>query len=373
MENNILTYLKWRHDLSFKQSSFNDIDALILARFSYMDLNDIINKPITIHDAYLEYVKTISKRQIYWELDPKLFELMANSIRFKDLLLSNYVNIQNKEVVEQFSCVSIYLNELRQIYISFRGTDNTLVGWKEDFAMTFEDTISSHFTAADYIEKIMKANPYKKIILGGHSKGGHLAIAGPTVLKKDRYLNRILKIYSFDGPGLSNKMLEYPNYAKIIPLITTFIPQSSIIGKMLGHKENIKIVKAEAFGPYQHDIYSWEIDNTNFIYLNETTIPSDIIDSAFENYVNNLSCEDRKKVVEAMFEILEASGSLTLKDMKKDFFSNAYKMFEKSRKLDDNSKDLIMKAIKVLSSSFTQETKEILNKYFEQNKINQQS
>ncbi|MGN1054999.1 MAG: Mbeg1-like protein [Erysipelotrichaceae bacterium] len=351
--NNVIDYIKWRGDISFKNDPFNEIDALIIARFAYMDLEGIGDNHITVKDAYDKYHETQNTRKIVIEEDRELFRVMSESVRFRDIELDDYFSIVDEADTRQISAVTLYIRDIDISIVAFRGTDNTLIGWKEDFMLTFEDSISSHQTAAEYLDKILN-HVTSDIIITGHSKGGHLAIVSGILSKGDK--NRIRHIYAFDAPGLPKTLFEHPEYNRIIDSITSYIPQTSIVGKMLSHKENTRIISSTAMGPYQHDIYSWEILGKSFIYLKETTIPSEIIDSTFNDYLNSLSYDDRKTVIESMFDILEASGSLTIKELSNDFFGNMKRMIDKGKSLSPESREVLMKAVKILASSMTKET-----------------
>ena len=168
---NIFDYLKWR-DIKLEQVEFNEIDNLILSRLAYFPLDNVVeNAEITIKDAYEKYLKTEKRGRILQEEDSELFPLLANSIRFSELKLTEYVNKIDLDQEEQFSAVTILMPN-NQIYVSYRGTDNTLVGWKEDFNMSFKELVPAQTTAKEYLNQVAKKYKRNKIIVGGHSKGG---------------------------------------------------------------------------------------------------------------------------------------------------------------------------------------------------------
>lgn len=241
---NIFDYINWRGDLSLRESEFNEIDNLILARFSYFPFDNILKEDevITIEEAGKRF-KTldVEKERILQKEDIDLFPKMAESNRFFDMKISNYINKISPEEEKQFSAITIFMPD-DTIYISFRGTDNTLIGWKEDFNMSFREKVPSQLDAVEYVNKI--ASKYtNKLRIGGHSKGGNLAVYAASFCEKE-IQERIINVYNNDGPGFHETITIDPNYKRIIPKVHTLIPQTSIIGRLLYHEESYTVVQS---------------------------------------------------------------------------------------------------------------------------------
>ena len=354
----IFDYLKWRKDLSFKDSPFNEVDALILARFSYLPFDGLIGyekSDITISEAckYLDSRKELVDFGI--EGDSQLVIDLQDNHRFGDLKFGYYKNHIDADRVKQFSAVAIFIDE-RTTVISYRGTDNTIVGWKEDFLMTFSDTIPSQKEAREYLCDIARIR-HGRFILVGHSKGGNLAMYAasfsPSIIK-----NRILKVYSFDGPGFGHQKINSKRYLNSVDKIVSYIPQTSIIGVMLEHKEETRVIHSDAFGPMQHDVYTWEVDVTKLKYLESNTTYSSIMDMSFENYINSLTTTQRKEFVDILFDIVEASGVATFKDLQANFIKILPSVIERISKLDKESSKALLEGIKVLFGSIISNTGE---------------
>ena len=192
---NIFDYLDWR-DISLEKVEFNEIDNLILARLSYFPLDGSVkeNDEITVREAYLKMKEQGTTGRILQAEDIDLFPKLANSERFGNLKLTGFVNKIDPEAEKQFSAVTILLPD-NTIYVAYRGTDNTIVGWKEDFNMSFSDLVASQTESVKYLEKIANKYPEKKILVGGHSKGGNLAIYA-SVFCKPEIQDRIIEIYN---------------------------------------------------------------------------------------------------------------------------------------------------------------------------------
>lgn len=320
---NIIDYIKWRGDLSFNQSEFNEIDNLILARFSYFCLDGAIkeNEKITIKQAYENTEKIgIPEQKILQIEDKDLFPAMAKSKRFGKLYIIEYVNNVDEDEEKQFSAVTILLPD-NTMYVAYRGTDNTLVGWKEDFNMCFSSNVPSQLAATKYLEKVSKLNK-RKIRVGGHSKGGNLAIYA-AVFANDSVKNRIINVYNNDGPGMSSDIIEKQEYKDMVNKIYTYVPQSSIIGRLLYHEEKYKVIESTQTGIMQHDLYSWQLEGKKFIYLEELTKESKVADKVIKGWLNGISPERRQEFVDILYQILITTNAQTLKEFSNNWLKNA--------------------------------------------------
>lgn len=320
---NIIDYIKWRGDLSFNQSEFNEIDNLILARFSYFCLDGAIkeNEKMTIKQAYENTEKIgIPEQKILQIEDKDLFPAMAKSKRFGKLYIIEYVNNVDEDEEKQFSAVTILLPD-NTMYVAYRGTDNTLVGWKEDFNMCFSSNVPSQLAATKYLEKVSKLNK-RKIRVGGHSKGGNLAIYA-AVFANDSVKNRIINVYNNDGPGMSSDIIEKQEYKDMVNKIYTYVPQSSIIGRLLYHEEKYKVIESTQTGIMQHDLYSWQLEGKKFTYLEELTKESKVADKVIKGWLNGISPERRQEFVDILYQILITTNAQTLKEFSNNWLKNA--------------------------------------------------
>ncbi len=342
---NIFDYLKWR-DLKFEKVEFTEVDNLILARLAYFPLDNAVeNEEITVKDAYEKYLTVKQKGRILQEEDSQLFPLLANSIRFGELKLTEYINKIDLEQEEQFSAVTILMpNDI--IYVSYRGTDNTIVGWKEDLNMSFKELVPAQTTAKNYLDKIAEKYRNKQIIVGGHSKGGNLAIYAAAFCNPE-VQDRIIKVYNNDGPGFCEKVVNSDEYKRIIKKVHTYIPKSSIIGRLLNHKEEITILESSQTGIMQHDLYTWQLIGGNFIKA-QLTNSSEFIDKTLTDLLLNLSVEQRSLCIEVLFEILNATKAETLSEINENKFSNIMTMIKTYKNLDEENKEIITKVLNIL-------------------------
>ena len=344
---NIIDYLIWRGDISFEMDHFNEVDALVLSRFSYMDMKGILENDqngLTVKEAYVKYSANVEERPKFALQDPELFKLMAESERYRDLMLIYHDFRFSDNDVEQFSTVTIELPGNRH-FLSFRGTDNTINGWKEDLLMPFGERVPSQQDALEYIELVAN-NTSGDLFLGGHSKGGNLAVYA-ALFCKDEIAKRIKGVFSFDGPGLHKNLVD-----KIaLPVVATYMPQSSFFGKMLSHRELQIVVNSNASGVMQHDIYTWEVVRKDFVLVKEDTMVSRVFDQAFHDYLAKLNKEERWEVVNIIFDAVEKCDVDTMEDLTKHFVGNLLNVMKHMNQLDEEDGKLVKEAIGILGDS----------------------
>lgn len=342
---NIFDYLKWR-DLKLEKVEFTEVDNLILSRLAYFPLDSVVvNKEITVKDAYEKYLTVKHKGRILQEEDSQLFPVLANSIRFGEFKLTDYINKLDLNNEEQFSAVTILMpNDI--MYVSYRGTDNTIVGWKEDLNMSFKELVPAQTTAKNYLNKIAEKYKDRQIIVGGHSKGGNLAVYAAAYCEPE-IQDRIIKVYNNDGPGFCDKVVNSEEYNRILNKVHTYIPKSSIIGRLLNHKEETTILESTETGIMQHDLYTWQLIGGNFIKA-ELTNSSEFIDKTLTDLLLNVSVEQRSLCIDVLFEVLNATKANTLSEINENKFSNIMTMIKTYKNLDEENKEIVTKVLNIL-------------------------
>ena len=340
---NIFDYLNWR-DIELEKVEFNEIDNLICSRISYFPFDEIIKeKALTLKQAYDIYLSNGAKGRILQKEDTDLFPHLAKSKRFGEIKLSNYINKLDPKQEKQFSAITFELPD-NTIYVAYRGTDDTIVGWKEDLNMSFSLQVPAQIEAVKYLENI--ANQFNKDIrVGGHSKGGNLAIYAAAFCTKETQ-NRIIKVYNNDGPGFHENVITSEGYKNILNRTTSYIPQTSIIGRFLEHKENTIILKSTQTGIMQHDLYTWQVLGDKFV-TDTLTNSSNFIDKTVSNWVKEVSPEQKQKFIDALFEILNATQVDTLAEMGSNKLESAKVMVTAYRNLDEKSRDILFKTLNI--------------------------
>lgn len=343
---NILDYIKWRGDLDFKQSEFNNVDNLIFSRFSYLPLDNLLdelNEVITIKDAYLKWMKLgIKEEKILQKEDKDLFPALANSKRFGNLKITRFVNKVDEKEEKQFSAITIFIPD-GTVYVAYRGTDNTLVGWKEDFNISLDIDIPSQKEAVKYLENVYSALN-KKMRVGGHSKGGNLAMYA-SIFCKEEIKKEILEVYNNDGPGLSKEIVKGEKYKNALEKIKSFIPQTSIIGKLMYHEEKCYIVNSIQKGVMQHDLYSWQVEGKDFVYLKEITNESEFVDEVIKEWTTKFTPEQRSEFINIVYGILRETDSETLNEMSKNRFKTVGALIKAYHATNKNNKQIISQTL----------------------------
>ena len=270
--------------------------------FELIDKKKITSKIIT---NFLKTYKPINNTERKL-LDIVMLNLLCNSIRFKGIKFTNFVKKKDGQSIEQFQAITIELKKF--IFISYCGTDASVLGWREDFNMSFLDMVPSEVDAINYANMIRKKHPYKPIYIGGHSKGGRLALrAGKDIYKG----NNIVAIFSFDGPNFTDSFYD-DKYESMKHLIYEYAPNESIVGRLIRDHQKI-IVKSSASMISQHDGYTWLVEDDHFIHEDKYTDKSNKIAKVSKSLMNNLSYEEKSVVINTLFDIAEKVNFVNLK------------------------------------------------------------
>lgn len=333
-------YLKWRGDLSFTQDPPNAVDALIFSSLIYIHyggcVESVPNKPVSLKTAAEDFFALPDyESRMRVKNDLELLREAAKTTRFGFTQLVNYRDLLIPEQETQFAAVTFLLDD-GSAFLAFRGTDNTLVGWKEDFNMTFQQTIPAQRLAVQYVRE-MAAEYDAPMHLGGHSKGGNLAVfaaarSSPLVQK------RILDVYNHDGPGFTKYMIGDPGYLAMVPRIRTFVPQSSVIGMLLEHEEPYTVIRSKTVSLLQHDPYSWELMGREFIRMEEITEGSRFVDAALKTWFSDMTNQERNQLVDAMFALLGTGGVESALDI---FHPRNIRNYLKTLSSDDNMRRIL--------------------------------
>ena len=311
---NLFDYLSWRGDLTFDRADFGPVDALVLSTLSYIRFDNLLpggpEAPVLLGRT-AEDLLASPRSRFRCEEDQKLLRALADAPRFARLELCSYADRFVPREETQFSALSVLLGD-GSAYLAFRGTDGTLVGWKEDFNLSFLDVVPAQVEAAEYVRDFAArfAGPLR---LGGHSKGGNLAVAG-AALSGMKTRDRIRSVWSFDGPGLSAYLLARPGYQELLTRMRSFVPKSSVVGLLLAHEEPHTVVDSDQEGLFQHDPYSWQVLGPDFVTLEEVTPGSRLIDRTLNSWLAGLTNQQRETVVDTLYELLSSGDARTVKE-----------------------------------------------------------
>ena len=284
---NMFDYITWRGDLTFAQDPPNEVDALIFSTLSYIHFGGPVQDrpmyPILLRDAAAYFFTMDDRRsRVRVENDMHLLELAANAPRFQQTKLVMYRDTLIPEEDTQFAAMTFLLDD-GTAFLAFRGTDMTLVGWKEDFNMSFQDTVPSQLLAQQYVHDFCVQYDMPMRICG-HSKGGNLAVFA-AARSSPQIQKRIIQVYNNDGPGFNHYLMGDPGYLAMVPKITTLVPQSSIIGMLLEHEEPYTVLKSRSVSVWQHDPYTWEVLGRRFVPMEGTTENSRFLDATIKQWL----------------------------------------------------------------------------------------
>lgn len=356
---NILDYLSWRGDLTLAQSPFNEVDNLILAELSFVNFTGIVPGPgegegVPLHTAAEAFFRSheggdMGMGVLVPDEIPVLLRRMAECPRFREMRVNCFRDHLDVRKAEQFAAVTVELGD-GSLYLSFRGTDDTIAGWKEDFLLGCQPEVPAQKKAVAYVKAVAGQYPRRKLMLGGHSKGGNLAVYGgifvPLAIQR-----RISAVWSNDGPGFYGAVLETPQHARLEGRIHSIVPKSSVVGMLLEHEESYTVVDSDQTGLWQHDGFSWQVLGTGFVTLRQVSRQGRRNDLALKEWVRRLPVDQREKFVDGLFEVLTASGATTLTDLKEDGFRAAGAMVRAMKDMEKDTRDALFNAIATLFRS----------------------
>lgn len=358
---NLLDYIEWRGDLSFFQSEFNNLDALVFSQISYLNFKNLITsefskkKSISLYELSEKFFKTPdleSRSDLGMLINSKtseFFKKVSCSNRFKNVRVCAFCEELNEIEEKQFAAMTFILPEIgfeKSFCVTFRGTDDSIAGWKEDFNISFLDAIPSQICALEYLEKASKSLK-GKIYVSGHSKGGcecvYSAVKCNSSVKK-----RISGIFNFDGPGFSEEFFDSNEFLNVENKISNFYPECSVVGMIFNHGKKYKIVKSSEFLVMQHDALSWQVSGKKFEEADEFSSESQFFYKTFNEWLSKIDKNKRKDFVDALFSILYATGAKTNSEIAKGGVHSSSKMFKAFSELDGEKKDNVKQLLGML-------------------------
>lgn len=350
---NILDYIDWRGDLTFQQSPLNAVDALILAEFAYLPLEGIIGEgqEITVSDAFKAYSPDSvpeNKRIISFQEDNLLFAKMAVAERYKDILISRYVNFIDVDAQVQFSAMVLDLGDGRA-YAAFRGTDNTVVGWKEDMALSYMEYTPGQQCAVQYLDSCFYDLSHE-LIIGGHSKGGNLAVFAAAFCEK-QLREHISDVYAFDAPGFSEEIAASEEYSAVLEKVHSFVPESSVVGMLLASGSENTIVRSSGVGIMQHLAYNWEVLRTEFLRSDGLSKSGSFVSRTLSNWLGELSEDDKRNFVDTIFQVIEAPEKSTISEINSNKLATYPTVFKAIRGLSQQQQASFRETLKKLAQS----------------------
>lgn len=347
----IFEYLDWRGDIPMKAVPLCDADRLILSELAYIDFGNDGPKPLYILcEEMLRRIEAIRTsgaklKLLHHKKDEELLRVLAEKPRFRELLIGHCESRTSRQREEQFGAMTVYLPD-DSVACVFRGTDWSLVGWKEDFNMAYCEALPAQQSAVRYITRIGNIHD-GRIHVMGHSKGGNLAVYAAAFAPEDT-AKRISSITSLDGPGFCEKVMKSTEYGFIKDRVRTFMPKASIVGVLFSRTGRFTVIESRASGLMQHIPYNWEIMGGDFVTASEQDGSSQLVEDALNDWIRGMTTEERKRFIDTVWSVLA--------DLKIDEFDdlldgkNARAIIKNYAALDDEARTLIAETLAKLRS-----------------------
>ena len=318
---NIFDYLTWRADVPFSVAPLNDVDNLILSELAYTDFGGFVpvdGTALPLAEVRDRFFARYERAEIeartaysYTARAPLLMDAMLEGARFRDLRLCAYEAVTDREAAAQFAAVT-YLLPDGTAYAAFRGTDGTVVGWKEDLILSYRSDTVGQLRAADYLSRVAALTDFP-LWVGGHSKGGNLAVYAAAHCG-EVIQDRLLRVWSNDGPGFRDEVRDLPGYRRIQPKCVSIVPECTVIGQLLESDCEQRVVKSTATGLIQHDGFTWECGARSFLPA-ERTRRSQYYEKTVDNWVARQNDATLRSLVDSLFTVFEATGADTFHSM----------------------------------------------------------
>lgn len=316
---NIFDYLEWRGDLSFDADPFNDVDNLVLSELSYVDFDGMVlyaGEPVSLAKVRDMYFSENPASEIRKDADhiakaPLLMNGMLSGERFSSTMMTGYVNRVDFESELQMAAVTFLLSD-GTAYVSFRGTDSTIVGWKEDFNMSYKPVTPGQKAAAEYLSDI-GSRIDRPLRVGGHSKGGNFAVYAAAFCD-EAVRKKIIKVYTNDGPGFRREVRETEEYKAVVPKVRSIVPETSVIGQLLKNDFDHIYIRSNTIGLGQHDALTWRVVKNGFVSCEQSGLGS-MITRSQRDWLSKISDEERESFVNTLFSVFDGTGMETFGEM----------------------------------------------------------
>ena len=358
----ILDYLKEYGDYSLEEKPFSDVDSLVLCQFVYLKFDGLVPGPgeehgaVTVQElaAHPDYDHLYGDER-YRKYNTALFQKIYKSRRFGTMKLWNYVNLIEPEQETQFSAVVFGLSE-ELSYVGFRGTDESIVGWKEDLNLAFSEPVPAQRLSVSYLEQAAQTIQ-SGLYVGGHSKGGNLAVYASMNCSAG-VRERIDRIYDHDGPGFRPEVRQKSAYEEIAGRIYKTVPRSSCVGMLLYTEENYKVVESKTIGLAQHNPYTWLIRDDNFKIVEEIRAGRKFMDQALNEWILSLDQEQMHTFVDTLYRVVQASETDNLIDFTANWLKSIHKIGTALKEVDRDTADVIVQIMRALFEVLSAHAKE---------------
>lgn len=360
----VMDYLRWRGDLTFAQDGFNEVDDLVLCIISYLNFRRFDDlkttdpaRAVALPDVAARLTEEDEQLGLS-ELDYiPLMRLAAETERFRDVRMFGFTHEWDEAKEMQFDAVS-YLLPDDTLLVAFMGTDTSLVGWKEDFNMSFLSAVPAQERATAYTVEMAAACPDRKLRIAGHSKGGNLAAWAAIHIPENLQKRRLLAAYNNDGPGFSHDMVDSDAYRRVADKLHTYIPESSIVGVLLEHAEDYAVIDSSNRSVMQHEPMSWSVLGPRFVHLGQRSQMGKLSDDVLRQWIGSMTPQEREQFSDALFDVLSLSGKArTLDDLRAGGLAGGAALLKQYSGADEQDKKIIAEIFRRLAVDVKEELK----------------
>ncbi len=345
---NVVDYARAQRE-TFEERGVCRVDSLVFSILAYAHIpSEVVQASTGEGIAVRElcaapFLGTLCARMYDPQSSMELLTALAESPRFRDVRVSCFAHHTDERAEKQFAAMTLAISP-REAYVAFRGTDNTLVGWKEDFNMSFQTAVPSQLEAVSYLNDVARVAP-GRLWCGGHSKGGNLAVYASMMCNAE-VQGRIERCFSHDGPGFSATTMADPRWNHALSVVDKTIPQSSVVGMVFERQEqDFTVVHSRGTGLSQHDPYRWEVSGCDFVYDKRLDVSATVLDWSVNSWLANATAEERERFVDAVFGVIAASGEDTMAGIKSNWRTSMPRMAVAASQLDPEDKELVMRAV----------------------------
>ncbi len=366
----ILDYLKEYGDYTLEEKAFSEVDSLALSQFAYLKFDGMVpaagEKLPPVSLAYLaqhEKYDDLYGDERYRKDNTALFDGLYNSKRFRNLKIGNYVNQIDLDTETQFSAVTFLLPD-GVSYVAYRGTDETIVGWKEDMNLAFSEPVPGQCMAVEYLN-YAAACIEGAFYMGGHSKGGNLAVYA-AMNCEENVRQRIITIFDHDGPGFRPEVKAAGAYDEIADRIRKTVPRSSLVGMLLYTDGVYEVVGSRTIGLAQHNPYTWLVKEDRFQIEEELYAGRKFLDEALNQWILSLDQNKMHTFVDTFYQIVLASETDNLIDFTANWFQSIHKIGTALKGLDQQTGKMMIQIMKSLFNIASLNAKERMRSRSEQ-------
>lgn len=351
--NDIFDYMKWRGDISFDQVPICDVDFAVFCTISYLPFDGIVSSDfregaVNLATAIGRIIELAGPngdgRKYHMKEDPSFVVAVRGCARYSSIKISGFVNKIDPVAQEQFCACTIVLPD-DKIVVVYRGTDKSMIGWKEDFNLGFLNNLPAQVDAVQYLESAARCFR-DRIYIAGHSKGGNLAMYAGAFAQRV-VQERIISVVNLDGPGFNEEMIAKEGFNNIKPKIKTFVPQGSVVGMLLEHAEKHSIIHSNGQLLMQHSLYTWEVARGSFVPEVGLTDGSIMVDAAVKEWVRQMDIEQRSRMIDGVYELIVEAGITTVPELYEG--KNLVTIVKLMNKMAPEKREVIVTGYKLLA------------------------